>query len=250
MRKIQIIFMSLALLMGSKAGAEIPAALTEKIHKGSGTIDLLIDILPTELQEYLAQGTMFLGVDVNENAEGPETSKSAGLAIKDITLSLQTTDGDFSFSDFYTNTTAMILEAGADSAEEFYTVFGATGSNQINGGTGGFDVGAFDDVIELRNITVDGDIIGASLSVTFLETADNAGFNESFFDFSNGFEDFAVFSEADAQVLESANVGITEETQQQVSFAMTVPSGTPEPAWFLALLVPLLLLARQLLGAA
>ena len=52
---------------------------------------------------------MFLGVDLNEDASGLEESTSQGVAIKEVELVLTTTEGTFSFTTFYTNTTAMIL---------------------------------------------------------------------------------------------------------------------------------------------
>jgi len=240
---MKLIFILLILFPGL-AMAELPTALTDKVHKGSGVIDVLIDVLPNELQSYLSQGTMFLGVDVNEAADGIEDRSSTGVAIKDITLEIQTTQGFFSFNDFYTNTSALIVEQGAAAAEEFYTLFGTVGSNEISGGSSGFDLGGFDDVVELRNINIQGDILSASLSVNFLETA-SVGNNEEFFDFSNGFEEFAIISSGDADLLSNENFGVTETTSQQVSFALTVPSGTPEPMWFLLLITAALLVLRR-----
>ncbi|NIP27118.1 MAG: hypothetical protein GWN81_20500, partial [Phycisphaerae bacterium] len=58
-----------------------------------------------------------------------------------------------------------------------------------------------DDVIEITDINFSGEILGAQINVTFLDTANNAGDNEEFFDYSAGFEQFAILSEADAQIL-------------------------------------------------
>jgi len=121
-------------LSGRGLQAQIPTVLTDKVFKGSGTIDLLKDVSSAELQQYLTgTGGLLLGVDVNEAADGNESSTSAGIAIKQLELVLRTTAGTFSFSDFFTSTTAMIQEAGTSGAQVFYTVFGKTGSSQITG---------------------------------------------------------------------------------------------------------------------
>lgn len=220
-----------ALLVGPALHAQIPTTLTDKVFKGSGTIDLLKDVSSAELQQYLSgTGGLLLGIDVNEAADGNESSTSAGIAIKQLELVLTTSSGTFSFSDFFTSTTAMIQEAGTAGPQEFYTVFGKTGSSQITGGTDGFDLGMFDDVIRLQNVSFEGTILSAKLNVTFLKTAGTGSEgNESFFDFSNGFEDFALLGKQDAALLEAANFGVAE-APSGVSYAQSSPTITPQEA--------------------
>jgi hypothetical protein len=241
-----------ALSLSLAARAEIPTVLTDTIKSGSGIIDVMKDVSAAELQAALSGGTLFLGADLNEDASGLEKATSQGVAIKEIELILQTTAGDFSFSDFYTNTTALILEAGATQAAEYNTLFGQTGSNQLTSSVSGFDLSTFDDVIEIRNIDVTGDILSAQIRVSFLDTARNAGDTESFFDYSAGFEDFAILAEADAQLLDSANIGLADAPTTVTYTASTpsggdlaAPSGAPEPHWILLGAVPLLLLSRK-----
>jgi hypothetical protein len=146
----------------------------------------------------------------------------------------------------------MILEADATAAAEYHTLFGQTGSSQISSTTEGFDLSTFDDVIEIRNIGYTGSIIGAQLSITFLDTAKKAGDNEAFFDYSAGFEDFAILSSADAQLLDNANIGL-DEAPTTISYtastpsggSIAAPSGTPEPSWFLLAGLPLVLFLRK-----
>jgi hypothetical protein len=242
-----------ALVFGSGARAEIPTVLTDTIKSGSGTIDVMKDVTSAELSQALSGGTLFLGVDLNEDASGLEKSTSQGVAIKEMELILQTTEGAFSFTTFYTNTTAMILEAGATQAAEYNTLFGQTGSSQISSTVAGFDLSTFDDVIEIRDIDFSGEITGAQIRVSFLDTANKAGDNESFFDYSAGFEDFAILAQADAQILDSANIGLAD-APTTVTYTTSVPSGgeiaaapsgTPEPSWILLGAIPALLLARQ-----
>jgi hypothetical protein len=197
-------------LAGSTVNAQIPSNLTDKIYKGEGVIDLLKDVTGSQLDQYIqSDGRFLLGVDLNENASGNENSDSVGVAIKQIELIITTSQGDFTFQDFYTSTTAMIQEAGGSTAQEFHTVFGHSGSNSINGSTTGFDLSSFDDVIEIRDVSVLGAITGAQLNITFLDTANTGSQgNETFFDYSGGFEDFALLNAADAALLEAANVGV------------------------------------------
>jgi len=232
------------MLMSSVAAwAEIPTVLTDKIRGGSGVIDIFKDVTGAELQQYLGGETLYLGIDLNEDASGIESSTSAGVAIKEMELILNTTNGDISYTEFFTNTTAMIQEQGAAQTQEYYTLFGSAGSNQITSATSGFDISTFDDVIEFRQIQVSGEITGASLRVTFLDTA-SAGDNESFFDYSAGFEEFAILTAADATALEAADIGLAG-APTTVSYSVDSPSGTPEPSLFFLAVIPAIFLWRQ-----
>ena len=126
----KLTFLSI-LLAVAPAWAEIPTVLTDTIRNGDGVIDIFADASGAELQEYLQSesGTLYLGVDLNEAASGNESSTTAGVAIKEMELIITTTEGDFSFTEFYTNTTAMIQEAGATGTQEYSTLFGSDGGS-------------------------------------------------------------------------------------------------------------------------
>ena len=158
-------------------------------------------------------------------------------------LIISTTEGDFSYTEFYTNTTAMILEDGATTSQEYNTLFGSAGGSDITGSTSNFDLSTFDDVIILDDIQFEGEITGATLSVTFLDTS-AAGENETFFDYSAGFEEFAILSSTDAAILDGANIGLGD-APTTISYSVDSPSGTPEPAWFFLALLPVIFLWRQ-----
>lgn len=213
------------LFSASSLQAEIPTVLTDRIFKGSGTINLLKDMTGGELSSYLSSnGNLSLGIDLNEHSRGTESASSVGVAIQNISLMITTTAGTFSFSDIYTNTTAMIQAEGSNTADSYYTLFGRNGSSQITSSKGRFDVSAFDDLIKVQNVSVTGEILSASVNVTFLDTdTSGGGANEDFFDFSAGFEDFAVFSAADAKILEAANFGVSAAPS-----SVTYDSSTPE----------------------
>jgi len=225
------------------ARAEIPTILSDKIHKGSGVIDLMKDVTTEELSAYLESGTVYLGADLNEDAGGNESSTSLGVAIEQMELVITTTEGEFTFSEFYTNTTAMIVEEGDTEAQEFYTMFGSSGSNEINGSTSGFDLSQFDDVVELRNVEYSGEILNAELRVTFVNTS-GTGSNETFFDYSDGFEEFALLVDQDALILDDADVGVSVAAaglEYTYYDDISAAVAAPEPQLFLAVAVPFFL---------
>lgn len=232
---------------------QIPTTLTDKIFQGSGSINLLKDVSATSLQQYLTgNGQLILGVDLNENASGNENSDSVGVAINQLKLVITTTAGTFSFSDFWTSTTANIKEAGTTTANQFYTMFGKGGSSAINGGTTAFDVSRFDDVVELRNIAFTGTILSAKLDVAFLKTAKTSSQgNETFFDYSGGFEDFALIGRKEAYALETAGAGLTATpsgisyTAETVAAPAIVPTTPTAPTAPGAPAPPIVLLAAM-----
>jgi len=231
------------LAAGGRAQAEIPTVLSDKIHKGSGVIDLMKDVTTEELSAYLEGGSVYLGVDLNEDAGGNESASSLGVAIEELELVLVTTEGEFTFSEFYTNTTAMIVEEGSTEAQEFYTMFGSSGSNEISGSTTGFDLSQFDDVVELQNVEYSGEILSAELRVTFVDTS-GSGSNETFFDYSDGFEEFALLVGEDAGILDDADVGVSvaaADLEYNYYEDIDAAVAAPEPELFLTIAVPLFL---------
>ena len=238
-------FLTLLFLGLGRSHAEIPTLLTDKVHKGEGTIDMLVDVSSEELSSYLDSGTLYLGVDLNENADGNESRDSVGIAIEQMELVITTTSGEYTFSEFYTNTTAMIEAEGSTESSEYYTMFGTLGSSQLTGGTTDFDISAFDDVVQIQNIEVEGEILSAELRVKFLDTS-GSGANETFFDYSNGFEDFAIFSAEDAALLDSANIGLADAPSGEIQFTQYVDIneaiGEPGPSALTLAVIPLLLL--------
>lgn len=223
-RRWALVLLTVLGVLAGRAEAQdslVSQLLTDAIYRGDGVIDLLKDVSGTELEAYISEGggRLLLGVDVNEDNSGNENSDSLGVAIRQVQLSISTSAGDFTFSDFLTSTTATLREAGSETADEFFTLFGTGGSSQITGG-GGFNLAAFDDVLWIDNISLGGaTILSAELSVTFLDIAKGGATDaESFFDFSGGFEDFALLSRDDAILLEDAAIG-TEAAPAGVAYS-------------------------------
>lgn len=234
---------------------EIPTVFSDKIFKGSGIINMLNDVSPGTLDSYFSSsGRLALGVDVNEANAGNESSRSLGVAISQVELMITTTAGDFSFTDFYTNTTALIQDSSTGLTGSYYTLFGTGGSSSLNSGTRDFDPSALDDVLYLDDIFYEGDLLAASLRIELLTTDPRTGANEEFFDFSGGFEDFAIIGAEDASVTEAQASGLAGASPE-IAFSVNLLSspeslpaapGAPLPGWFaFAGLAALLVLIRR-----
>ena len=231
------------------ARAEFPTVLSDKIMKGEGAINLLKDIAASDLKNYLdANKSLILAVDANESAEGNESRNSVGVGIKQMQLIIKTTTGTYTFNDVFTSTSAMIRESDSSAAREFYTLFGINGSSQI---TGNSDAIHFDDVVQIRNVNVAGSILSAHLEVKFIDTAQTRiQNNESFFDYSGGFEQFAIVSARQANTIEGANSGVAD-APSSISYKTTpiayntVPGSPVPPLVAVAALGTLIILRRH-----
>ncbi len=233
--------------------ADFPLTLSDRVRQGEGTIDLLRNIGSGDLASYFNQeGQLYLAVDLNETVSGLATRDSIGVAIQHMELVLQTTAGTYTFSDFFTTTTAMIVAAGETEASEFYTLFGRTGSSGLTGRTGDSALDRYDDVVEIRDVVFEGEILAATVYVKFLDTADTGrNTTEEFFQYSNGFEEFALIGRTEAVLLETAGYGVTEAPEglvfnDSMRESFDYLPGTPAPpALVLAALAGLLLFQRR-----
>lgn len=251
----QLLFAILAIGTAPLAAQEdIPAVFSDKVFMGSGVINMLNDVSAGALDSYFtSSGRLTLGVDVNESNAGNESSTSLGVAIQSIELLITTTAGDFTFSDFYTNTTAVLTNDITGQIGTYYTLFGTAGSSSLNSGTKNFDPTALDDVIYMDDIFYEGDLLAASLRIDLLTTDPKTGDNEAFFDFSGGFEDFAIIGGQDAAVTEAQASGIADAPQ--IAFSVNLISspaalpeapGAPLPSWLaFAGLAGLIILIRR-----
>lgn len=205
--------------------------LTDSIQHGQGNVNLLKDMNGQQLGSYLAgNSNLYLGIDIRETTSGLESSDSLGLAIKHAVLTIETSLGTFSFSDIFTNTVAGIMEQGAAQAETYHVLFGMNGNNALNSDTSGFNLGQYDDVLVMRDVSVNGNIQSARLDIRFLDVAtQGGGANGNFFDFSGGVERVAMLSSNDAVTLDAADKGITQ-APSQISFQKVTqdsPSSAP-----------------------
>jgi len=225
----------------------VPTVLSDKISKGSGTIDLLRDVSADDLQSYFGEnGRLSLGADINESNDGAESRTSAGVAIREIELLISTTEGDYSFSDFYTNTTAVLTEQGSGNTGEYYTLFGDAGSSSLTPGTQDFDPTSLEDVLYIDNIVFSGEILSAEINLTFLDTQSKGGsVEDDFFDFSGGFEEFALINDPDSTAIESAARGVDNTLSFTTKAIPTAPGAPLPPLPALAVLAMLYLFLRN-----
>ncbi len=245
-----LLYTALIAIAGS-AQAQISTRLSDTVSKGRGTINLLKNITAEQFQKQVSSsGNLFFAMDVNEAMSGNENRDCAGVALERVELVVKTTKGDYKFTNFSTKTSTMLggsddNEGGKD-AKSYYTLFGKAGSNDITSSTKSFDLKSFDDVLSLKNVKFEGEVLSAQMDVRLLEIGDGRGANSSFFDFSGGFEDMALLSPEDAQILEKANIGLSA-VPITVTFAQetpVVPSAdivtvqTPPPAVDLTPIIP------------
>jgi hypothetical protein len=188
-----------------KSEVLVSRELSNKIYKGDGTIDLLKNISGSNLARYFNQtgGLLLLGADLNESNSGNESKDAVGVAIRQAQLSISTTKGDFTFTDFFTSTSSKLREDGI--AGEYATLVGSGGGDDISGRK--IDAMKLDDVMWFENIKFEGEITAAKMNISFLQPygENEQTASEEFFDFSAGFEQFALLNTADTILAAEGN---------------------------------------------
>ncbi len=183
---------------------------------GSGSIDLfrpqnkdrVVTGAVLELFRLDNGGELVFAVDVNEAASGTESADSQGVAIATATLIVEFGDGPQQFGEFRTPTRSLLAAAGGVSRTEYYTLVGTAGSNRVSPNAGSELTGSSLD--ETLHFPVSRDLTGvtaARLDITFLDVNTDLGDPEAFYDYSNGFEEVALLSRADAEYLAALSPG-------------------------------------------
>ena len=153
-------------------------------------------------------GNLVFVIDVNEAANGTEKANSQGIAIDTVTLTV-TIDGiDYSYTDFSTRTITLLAPLGQTTRSRYYTIIGDTGSNRITGNSASDINGSSYDAT--LSVPIDRDLsnaTAATLVVRFLDVNGSLGDPETFYDYSNGFEDLALATRADAFYLDNLAPG-------------------------------------------
>jgi LruC domain-containing protein len=190
--------------------------------QGTGNIDLFKDVTAGQLEQYrLDNGNMLVfAVDINEDASGSEKASSQGVAIEGVVLDIEFDDGSQlrldSFSSAgccFSETQALLAEAPSLTREMYYTLLGESGSSRITASNS--IQGAFDSTLK---ITLDQPLadpagrtaVSASLQVVLLQTNEQLGDPEAFYDFSAGFEDLALLSAEDTAFIDDYGAGREE----------------------------------------
>ncbi len=212
--KVLLIIFILSIYFTPSAGAVDSSILTDSIRQGVGNIDLFKDITAADLESYRVDGgdQLFFAVDINENASGAEKASSQGVAVKSAKLLVTIGGVETEFSDFSTETQAVLIEDNGDPAtlpQTYFTLLGGTGSNRINGSTQIID--QFDSILTIHNVNESlSGVTSAKLLITLLVTDPSLGDPEAFYDYNNGFEDMAIFNQADAEELDTIAAGRDE----------------------------------------
>lgn len=210
---------------------------------GSGTINLLlgtgnVPISATELEQYrlahtdTTQGTakqfLSLGVDVNENNKGLETSSAQGITIATLSLKVTRPSGITTYTDYRTRTRALLAAAGTVQRANYYTVLGEGGSSRITGSNAIQQ--QFDSTLDIFVPDSLADASKVELIITLLNVNKTLGDPESFYDYSGGYEDLALLNNEDAYFL---NATLKEtasfDDQAPVSEPVTVVSSDSAP---------------------
>lgn len=229
--------MAFVLFVGlPQAGAQTltSARLADVIRaNGRGDINLMmsqggVPISATQLEQYRQQNTdttlgferkyLSLGIDVNENNKGSETSNAQGITIASVSITVTRASGTTVYTTYRTRTQALIAPAGTTTRNRYYTALGESGSSRI---TGSNQIqNQFDSTLDLFVPDSLADVTAATLQIVLLDVNKTLGDPESFYDYSGGFEDLALLTQQDAYYL---NVTVKEST----SFSTQAPIVEP-----------------------
>lgn len=142
--------------------------------------------------------TLRFAVDVNENSSGLETSRAQGVAIKSAKLVVVRPSGTSTYDKFWTQTQALVAEAGSTTRQLRYTLLGDSGSNEITGRKISSTV--YDSTLAFDVPQSVADATSVTLVIELLTTDPNRGEPENFFDFTGGFEDLALITLEQAKI--------------------------------------------------
>ena len=208
---------SLAFACPIAQGAPVSSTrLKGVIEKGLGDIDLLKasvqsrNLTMAQLEAFRQDngGKLAFAVDVNEAASGSEKASSQGITVESARLEVTTSAGIVTFDQFSTQTQTSVSQVGQGSRSIHYTLIGDAGSRQITGSTSSdIDGSSFDATIRIP-VAIDLSTASAArLVVKLLETNPALGDPEAYYDYSNGFEDVAIVTAADAALLDQLAPG-------------------------------------------
>jgi LruC domain-containing protein len=208
----------LLMLPAAHAAGVTSTRLKDVVEKGYGDINLLTagvqsrNLTMAQLEAFRRDngGKLAFAVDVNEAADGPEKSASQGVAIEYARVEVTTAAGVVKFEQFSTQTQSSVARIDQTTRSLWYTLIGDAGSRQITGSTSDVNGSSFDATIRIP-VGIDlSTATAARLIVKFLDTNEKLGDPESFYDYSNGFEDVAIVTAADAGYLDQLAAGREE----------------------------------------
>lgn len=223
-------------LPAADAAAVTSTRLKGVVEKGYGDIDLRRanvqsrDLTLAQLEAFRRDndGRIVVAIDVNEAANGLEKSASQGVAVEYARIEVTTSAGVVKFEQFTTASQSSIAKAGQSTRSLWYTLIGDGGSRQITSSSGSdIDNSSFDATLRIP-VSVDlSTATSVRLIIKFLNTNEALGDPESFYDFSNGFEDVAIVTAADAKYLDDTASG---QAEAPLVLLTATPGASPTPS--------------------
>ena len=213
-----------ALLLGAGAPPAFAALessrLTDVIKSnGSGDIDVfdpsatgrVIDGPVLEAFRQDNNNQIIFAVDVNEAADGSEKASSQAVTVDSAQLLITIGGTQRVYDSYATITRTLLARKGQTSRSLYYSLIGDSGSNRITSNSSSdLNGSSFDSTLAFD---VPDDVSAATaarLVITLLDTNTQLGDPEAFYDFSNGFEDVALVTREDAELLDTLEAGQAE----------------------------------------
>jgi LruC domain-containing protein len=195
--------------------------LTDVIKsQGTGNIDLFKDVSAQQLEALRLDnnGILIFAVDINEDASGSEKASSQGVAVKSVSFIVDYDDGSQSVINSlqgccFTETQALLAEAPSSDRQLYYTLLGESGSSRITANNSiqeSFDSTLKVNVSEVLYDSAGRSAVNAKLQVVLLQTNDDLGDPEEYYDFSAGFEDLALLNAQDLAFIDEFGAGREE----------------------------------------
>lgn len=223
MKKLMVIsyvFLTNLALSSELWANPVSARLNQVIEaNGRGTINVFdvsgsapdLNAATIELFRQDNDGKLAFAVDVNEAANGTEKSSSQAVTLDTVRLVVVRASGTTQYTQFWTQTQTVVARKGSNIRSTYYSMIGDTGSSRITSNTASAINGS--DFDATLYIPVNEDLSNAlsiTLNITLLDTQVQLGDPEAFYDFSNGYEDLAIVTQSDADLLDTIAAGQAE----------------------------------------
>lgn len=228
---------TVTVLLAGIASAQDSVRLTDVVKSsGTGTIDFFKNVTAGQLEQLRLDngGTIVLGVDVNESANGTEKASTQAVTLGALTLTVTYSDNSQKVYDLAsgcctTETQALVAEAPDTLRLPHYTLLGESGSSRITANN--TIQAAYDSTIK---IAVSDSLFDPARGIQatsvvavikWLDTNTSLGDPETFYDYTNGFEDLALLNAVDTAFIDDYGAGQDEA----VAVILTNPPQVVDP---------------------
>jgi len=159
MNKRNCLLFAVTVLIAGIANAQESVRLTDVIKSsGAGNVDFFKDVTAEQLEQLRLDngGSIVIGVDVNESANGTEKAATQAVTLGALTLTVTYSDNtqkvyDLASGCCTTETQALVAEAPDTLRLPHYTLLGESGSSRITANN--TIQGNFDSTIKLQSAT-------------------------------------------------------------------------------------------------